>query len=128
MNLVFVFLGGGVGAVTRYLFSVGYLRAAGPTQPYMATALINVLGGFVMGVLVAWLAFRGGANAERWRLLLGVGVLGGFTTFSSFSLEAVGMLQRKAYGVAATYVAGSVVLSILALMLGLVLARRALAG
>ena len=127
MNLLVVFLGGGVGAVLRYLVGVGYIRLAGPSQPYMATAIINVLGGLVMGVLVAWLVFRGAANAERWRLLLGVGVLGGFTTFSSFSLETVSMIQRKAYGVAACYVSGSVVLSILALMLGLVLARRALA-
>jgi CrcB protein len=127
MNLLAVFLGGGVGAVLRYLMGVGYIRLAGPSQPYMATAIINVLGGLAMGALVAWLALRGSANAERWRLLLGVGVLGGFTTFSSFSLETVSMLQRKAYGVAACYVAGSVVLSILALMLGLVLARRALA-
>ncbi len=129
MNLVLVFVGGGLGAVARYLGGVGFVRAFGPTQPYIATALINVLGGFLMGALVSWMALRGAptGGGERWRLLLGVGVLGGFTTFSSFSLEAVSMLQRKAYGVAAVYVGGSVVLSILGLMLGLVLMRRMLA-
>jgi CrcB protein len=127
MNLVLVFVGGGLGAVARYLAGVTWLRTVGPTQPYLATALINVLGGFLMGCLVGWLALKGAAGADRWRLLLGVGVLGGFTTFSSFSLEAVGLLQRKAYGAAAGYVVGSVALSLLALVLGLVLARRALA-
>jgi CrcB protein len=127
MNLVLVFVGGGLGAVARYLCGVGFVRAFGPSQPYIATALINVLGGFLMGVLVSWMALRGApTGGERWRLLLGVGVLGGFTTFSSFSLEAVTMIQRKAYGVASVYVGGSVVLSILGLMLGLVLMRRLL--
>lgn len=128
MNLVLVFLGGGLGAVARYLGGVGFVRVFGPSQPYLATALINVLGGFLMGALIGWMALRGATGAgERWRLLLGVGVLGGFTTFSSFSLEAVNMLQRKSYAVAAVYVGGSVILSILALMLGLVLMRRVLA-
>ncbi len=127
MSLVFVFLGGGVGAVLRYLGGVALVRIAGPSQPYLATAIVNVSGGLLMGALIGWLALRGTVNAERWRLLLGVGVLGGFTTFSSFSLEAVAMLQRKAYAIAAGYIVGSVVLSILALMLGLVLMRRALA-
>ena len=127
MNLVFVFLGGGVGALLRYLGGAAFVRIAGPSQPYLATAIVNVSGGLLMGALVAWLAVRGAANAERWRLVLGVGVLGGFTTFSSFSLEAVAMIQRKAYAIAAGYVIGSVVLSILALMLGLVVMRRALA-
>lgn len=127
MNLVLVFVGGGAGAVARYLGGVAWMRLAGPAQPYLATAIINVLGGFLMGCLVGWLALRGAAGADRWRVLLGVGVLGGFTTFSSFSLEAVGMLQRKAYGVAGFYIGGSVLLSILALVLGLVLMRRVLA-
>jgi len=127
MNLALVFIGGGLGAVARYLAGIGWVRLAGPSQPYMATALINVLGGFLMGVLVSWLALRGADAAMRLRLLLGVGVLGGFTTFSSFSLEAVGLIQRKAYGAAGLYVGGSVILSILGVMLGLVLMRRVLA-
>lgn len=122
-----VFLGGGIGALARYLAGIAWVRIAGPTQPYLATAGVNVVGGLLMGALVGWLALKGAPGAERWRVLLGVGVLGGFTTFSSFALEAVGMLQRKAYLTAGLYIAGSVILSILALVLGLVLMRRALA-
>jgi CrcB protein len=127
VNLLLVFLGGGTGAVGRYLAGVGYGRAFGPQQGYMATFGINVLGGLLMGVLIGVLALKAGAGQERWRLALGVGVLGGFTTFSSFSLETVMMLQRREYGAAAGYVAGSVALSILAVMLGLFLIRKALA-
>ena len=123
INLLLVGIGGATGAIARYLAGVAYVRAAGPSQPYMATAIVNVLGGLAMGLLIGLLARTGGS--DRVRLLLGVGVLGGFTTFSSFSLEAVMMLERKAYGTFAAYVAGSVVLSILALMLGLLLMRKA---
>ena len=86
-----------------------------------------MLGGLLMGVLVGVLALRGGADQERWRLLLGVGVLGGFTTFSSYSLEAALMIERRAYGLAAAYSLASVVLSVGALFLGLILTRRLLA-
>jgi fluoride exporter len=124
VNLLLVFVGGGTGAVARYLFGVGYGRALGPSTPFPATFAINVLGGLLMGLLVGLLALKGGAGQERWRLLLAVGVLGGFTTFSSFSLESVLMIERRAYGLAAAYVGASVVLSILAVMLGLFVMRR----
>lgn len=123
-NIVMVFLGGGTGAVARYLFGVGYVRVLGPNQPLPATFYINIVGGVLMGLLVGALALRGGAGQERWRVLLGVGVIGGFTTFSSFSLDTVLMIQRKTYGLAAGYVLGSVMLSVLALMAGLFLMRR----
>ena len=122
INLVLVGVGGAAGSIARYLTGVAYVRAAGPERPYVATFIINVLGGLLMGLLIGALAKMGGS--ERTRLLLGVGVLGGFTTFSSFSLEAVMMLERRAYGTFAAYVAGSVVVSILALMLGLLLMRK----
>jgi len=76
-----------------------------------------------MGVLVAWLAGRASGDSAM-RLFLGVGLLGGFTTFSAFSLDAVLMLEKKAYGPFMAYVGGSVALSILALMFGLMLARK----
>jgi CrcB protein len=124
MNIVIVFLGGGVGAVCRYLFGMGFVRMAGPERGPLSTFLINVLGSFLMGLLIGTLARTTGAS-DRWRLALGVGVLGGFTTFSSYSLEAVMMIERKAYGLAAAYIVGSVVLGLLGLMLGLTIMRRA---
>jgi CrcB protein len=77
-----------------------------------------------MGLLVGVLAFRGGADQDRWRLLVAVGVLGGFTTFSSFALDAALMIQRRAWDAALGYAVASVVLSISALFIGLTLARR----
>lgn len=125
-NIFLVALGGGAGAVARYLLGTQTLRWFGSGWPY-GTFLANTIGGFLMGLLVGVLALRGGADQERLRLLLGVGVLGGFTTFSSFSLETVLMIERKAYGVAAGYVTLSVALSIAALFAGLMLSRRAFA-
>jgi CrcB protein len=125
-KLLLVFAGGGVGSVARYLVGVWAFRLTGPGPPW-GTLTVNVAGGFVMGCLAGVLALRGGADQERWRVLIGVGVLGGFTTFSSFSLETALMIERKQYGLAASYVAGSVVLAIGALFLGLLAARRVFA-
>ncbi|HTK35150.1 MAG TPA: fluoride efflux transporter CrcB [Caulobacteraceae bacterium] len=124
INLLLVGVGGATGAMARYLTGVGYGRLFGPGQPYLATAFINVLGSLLMGVLVGVLALKVSEAGMRWRLLLAVGVLGGFTTFSSFSLEAVLMLERRAYGAMAAYILGSVVFSILGLMLGLLAVRK----
>ena len=123
MNLVLVFVGGGMGAVARYVFGMGWVRIMGPGQPWMATAIINVTGSLLMGLLIGALAKATGVS-DRWRLLLGVGVLGGYTTFSSFSLEAVMMVERRAYATAALYVGGSVILGLLGLKLGLAITRR----
>ena len=127
MNRLFlVFCGGGVGALARYYVGLATLKTLGPGWPY-GTFTVNVAGGFVMGVLTGWLALRGGSHHDHLRLLLAVGVLGGFTTFSSFSLETANMLERRDYAAAALYVAASVVLAIGALFAGLMLARRAFA-
>ena len=126
MNLLLVGLGGAFGAICRYLLGVQTMRSFGPGYPW-GTYAANVVGGLLMGLLVGVLAYRGGADQDKWRLLLGVGVLGGFTTFSSFSLEVVRMLETRNFGQAAAYVAGSVVLAIGAVFLGLLVARRAFA-
>jgi CrcB protein len=124
-NMLLVAAGGAIGAVARYLVSGPALRLMGPDWPY-GTFAINVVGSFLMGLLAGWLAFRvdGGAN---WRLFLGTGVLGGFTTFSAYSLETALMIEKKDYVPAAVYSLGSVALGIIGLFAGLWLARRVFA-
>ena len=116
MNTLIVMLGGAVGAAARY--HLGGVIGRGSVFPW-GTLAVNILGGVLMGVLMA----RG--PGEPARLLLGVGLLGGFTTFSAFSLETVALLQRGAAGVALGYVAASVLGACLALWAGLVLGRTA---
>jgi len=125
-KVLLVAAGGAVGAVARYGLGVQTLRLWGSAWPY-GTFAANVLGGLLMGVLAGWLAHRGGGDQERLRVLLGVGVLGGFTTFSAFSLEAALMIGKRAYGQAFAYTTASVLLSISALFVGLYLARRVFA-
>lgn len=124
--LLLVGAGGAAGAMARYLFGVQALRTLGAAWPY-GTFAANVLGGLLMGALAGFLAHRGGGDQEKWRLLLGVGLLGGFTTFSAYSLEIVLMVERRAWGQALTYSLGSVVLSVAALFAGLMLMRKVLA-
>ena len=120
-----VFLGGGVGAMARFGLGLALYRPQA-TWP-LGTFAANIVGGLLMGLLAGVLAYKGGADQERWRLLLGVGVLGGFTTFSAFSLETALMIERKAFGQAAAYSLTSVLLSVAALFVGLMLARRVFA-
>lgn len=122
-KVVLVFLGGGAGAVGRLLVGQQALRWLGPGWPH-GTLAVNVLGGLAMGILAGWLAHRGGAYQAQWSLLLGVGLLGGFTTFSAFSLDTALMLERREFGPAMLYVSGSVLLSVAGLWLGLLLSRR----
>ena len=126
-RLLYVAAGGALGSVARYQTGVWALRLLGPGRPWAGTFAVNIVGGFLMGLLVGVLALRGGADQDRWRLLLAVGVLGGFTTFSSFSLDTALMIQRRAWDAAFGYALASVVLSISALFIGLTLARRLLA-
>ena len=125
-RLFLVAIGGAVGAMARYALGVQALRLWGSSWPF-GTLIANVSGGLLMGALVGFLAHRGGADQERLRLLLGVGVLGGFTTFSTFSLETALMIERRSYGQALGYTLASVVLSVTALFFGLILARKAFA-
>lgn len=112
-----VALGGGLGAWLR--FGVG--RLVGVSTFPWSTLLVNLTGSFAMGLLAGWLA-RGG-NGESWRLLLGVGLLGGFTTFSAFSLELVTLAQRGSLGLAAGYALVSVIGGVVGLLAGLALMR-----
>ncbi|WP_332659642.1 fluoride efflux transporter CrcB [Brevundimonas sp.] len=120
-RFLIVAAGGALGAVARY----GVARLVPSTGWPWATLTTNVVGGLLMGALVGWLAFRGGLHSESLRLFAAMGVLGGFTTFSAFSLETALMIERREFALAAGYVAASVVLSIAALFIGLMVARRA---
>ncbi|MBN2631017.1 MAG: fluoride efflux transporter CrcB [Rhodobacteraceae bacterium] len=119
LTLTQVAFGGAIGASLRYLTNVGAMRAFGPGFPY-ATLMVNILGCFLMGVLAAVLAAKGGM---RFAPFLMTGILGGFTTFSAFSLDAVTLWERGQLWLSAGYVGASVILSLAALMAGLSLAR-----
>lgn len=123
--LLFIALGGSMGAVARYLVIVGVGNTLGMHFPY-GTLVVNVLGSFVLGMLVEIMALKWNVTQEV-RALLVLGVLGGFTTFSTFSLDVVLQLERGQLWPAITYVVSSVVLSIAALFLGLRLMRLVLA-
>jgi CrcB protein len=127
IQIALVGAGGAAGAVARYLTGIGFGRFFPASPTWAPTFFVNVLGGLLMGLLVGLLALKVNEGGERWRLLLGVGVLGGFTTFSSFALDAVAMLQRRDDTTLIAYVAGSVLLSVGALMLGLMIARKVFA-
>ena len=120
-GLLYVALGGALGASGRHLLGGLALRMFGPGYPY-GTLVANLLGGLLMGLLVGWLMVKGGS--ETLRLFLAVGVLGGFTTFSAFSLDTMRMIETRAYGAALGYISASVVFSILALFIGLIIARK----
>jgi fluoride exporter len=123
IQLLLVFLGGGLGAALRHGVNMLALRA-GTTFPY-GTLCINVVGSLLMGVVVAWFAARSGLSPSL-RLFLMTGVLGGFTTFSAFSLEAALLYERGQPGLAVIYVLASVVLSIGGLFAGMALVRAVL--
>lgn len=122
-----VALGGAVGAVLRYQTGRGLTHWLGPqavTAFPWATLTVNVAGSLAMGLLAGWLA-RHGSGGEQWRLLLGVGLLGGFTTFSAFSLEMMMLVERGQAATALTYALISVLAGLAALYLGLVAMRVA---
>jgi CrcB protein len=115
-------LGGGLGAAARHGVNRVALLLVGPNYP-AGTLAVNLAGCLVMGVLAGWFAFRGEASSESMRLFLTTGVLGGFTTFSAFALDAALMWERHDTAQALTYVAVSVMGSIIALFAGLAAAR-----
>jgi CrcB protein len=121
MGYLIVFLGGGFGAALRHGINLGSARFLGDGFPY-ATFFINITGSFIMGLIAAWFAFKGDAS-QHWRLFLTTGVLGGYTTFSTFSLDAALLYERGQLALAGAYVIGSVVLGLVGLFVGLALVR-----
>jgi len=122
-GFLIVFLGGGVGAALRHGVNLLSARLFGTAFPWH-TLIENVTGSVVMGMLAAYFAFKSGEASQHWRLFLTTGILGGYTTFSAFSLDAVLLYERGAMVQAALYVAGSVALAIGGLVAGLALVRH----
>ena len=124
-RFLLVALGGALGSMARYGVGVATTRMMpGAAMPW-GTLVVNVFGGLLMGLLTGWLALRVGAAQEGVRIFAAVGVLGGFTTFSAFSLETVLLLERRQFSLAALYVGLSVLAAVAALFTGLMIARRA---
>ncbi|HEX6410698.1 MAG TPA: fluoride efflux transporter CrcB [Sphingomicrobium sp.] len=121
MGYLIVFAGAGIGGALRHGVNLAAARMFGLGFPF-GTIIVNVLGSFLLGVLAGYFAFRTGLP-QHVRLFLTTGVLGGFTTFSAFSLDAALLMERHAYWSAAAYMAGSVLLSLMALFAGLSLFR-----
>jgi fluoride exporter len=121
MGFLIVFLGGGLGAALRHGINLAAVRLVGTGFPY-GTLLINVVGSLAMGLIAEYFALKGDLP-QHWRLFLTTGILGGFTTFSAFSLEAALLYERGELAGAAIYVVASVVLAIAALFAGLAIVR-----
>ena len=118
-TLLTVAAGGAIGSSLRYLVNVSAMRIFGPAFPW-ATLTVNVIGSFLMGALVVWFANR---DLMRLAPFLMTGVLGGFTTFSAFSLDTVTLWQRGEATTAMLYVAASIILSLAALLAGMATVR-----
>jgi CrcB protein len=121
MGFLIVFLGGGLGAALRHGVNITAARLLGTGFPY-GTLTINILGSLVMGLIAEFFALKSGLP-QHWRLFLTTGILGGFTTFSAFSLEAALLYERGEVAGAAIYVVASVVLAIGALFAGMAIVR-----
>ena len=121
MGYLIVFAGAGIGGAARHGVNLAAARMFGLGFP-LGTLIVNVLGSFLMGFLAGYFAYRTGIP-QHLRLFLTTGMLGGFTTFSAFSLDAALLLERHAYWPAAAYMLGSVILSVTGLFVGLSLFR-----
>jgi CrcB protein len=121
MLYLIVFIGAGIGGALRHGVNDGAVRVFGYGFPF-GTLIVNIAGSFLMGLLAGYFAFRPGIP-QHVRLFLTTGILGGFTTFSAFSLDTALLIERHSYGLAAGYVVGSVAASMSALFFGLALFR-----
>lgn len=119
---IIVFLGAGIGGALRHGVNVAALRLLGSGFPY-GTLTVNVAGSFVMGLMAGWFALRADPG-QSWRLFLATGVLGGFTTFSTFSLDAALLWRSDAHALAVLYILVSVAASLAGLFLGLFVVRQ----
>ncbi|WP_339108059.1 fluoride efflux transporter CrcB [Thioclava sp. GXIMD4216] len=124
MTVVQVALGGAIGASGRYLSGVAILRLIGPQQIPLGVIFVNIVGSFLMGALIT---FLGQKELTHWNAFLATGILGGFTTFSSFSLETWTLIERGETGLAGVYVAISLIASLLGLIFGVHVMRWVLA-
>jgi fluoride exporter len=121
MGFLIVFIGGGIGAALRHGLNLVAAGLVGTAFPY-GTLFINIVGSLAMGLIAEYFALKSGLP-QSWRLFLTTGILGGFTTFSAFSLEAALLYERGQLASAAIYVVASVVLSIGGLFAGLAIIR-----
>ncbi len=124
LNVLLVAIGGAIGSVLRYLVGVWTMRQYGSNFPW-GTLTVNIVGSFAIGILTEMIARRFNASMEI-RVFLVTGILGGFTTWSSFSLDTIVLYERGAFGLAAAYVIGSAVASFAAVFAGLALGRAIL--
>jgi len=122
MTLLYIASGGAIGAVLRYMFTIGSGHIFGVNFPY-GTFIVNIIGSFLMGIVVGYLA-KTLPHSMDLRAFLVIGLLGGFTTFSSFSLDVVVLFERGELLNATIYVAFSVIIAILALFAGLYVMRQ----
>jgi CrcB protein len=123
MLYLIVFLGAGIGGALRHGVNVGAVRLFGYGFPF-GTLIVNVIGSFLIGLFAGYFAFKPWIG-QHMRLFLTTGLLGGFTTFSAFSLDAALLIERNSFGLAAGYIVGSVAASLSALFFGLALFRTA---
>ncbi|TQS73499.1 fluoride efflux transporter CrcB [Rhodobacteraceae bacterium] len=124
LTVLQVAIGGAIGAAGRYLSGLAVLRLLGPQQIPVGVIFVNIVGSFVMGALVTFLGQKG---LTHWNAFLATGILGGFTTFSSFSLETWTLIERGETGLAATYVVLSVGVALIGLICGVHVMRWVLA-
>lgn len=124
-NFLLVGAGGCIGSMARYLVVTSVDRKFNALFPY-GTLAVNLIGSFILGFLLAWLSNKSETSALQWKLLLGGGFCGGFTTFSAFAVENFNLLSDKFYATSLIYMAASLLAGLLAVWAGLVLGRTVL--